>query len=90
MFPRPNSGNGCLHGRTATKCLEPNVANDLGLGVDLNMEAHHITALSQNRQSCANFYRIEEDIQLVRRPSPRRRKSRTCRVFPRFWAGSSL
>ena len=41
----PTSEDGALHGRTTAECLEPDVADDFCLGIDLDMKPHHITAL---------------------------------------------
>jgi hypothetical protein len=35
-----------LHCRAASECLEPNIADDLRLGVDLDMQPHNIATLS--------------------------------------------
>jgi len=56
IFAKPKCSDfvnkdGALHGRTTAECLESNVANDFGLGIDLDMKPHHIATSRSSHQT---------------------------------------
>jgi hypothetical protein len=67
IFAKPKCSDfvnkdGALHGRTTAECLESNVANDFGLGIDLDMKPHHIATLPRRKVSrCRSVCRCQRE-----------------------------